>query len=230
MSMTPFNGDMTQALKWMQNNAPNIQSLISQKAAWYSRFNDTFWGDWETNVFDLRTANNFGLMVWCIILGVPSQLFGLYPAGNAWAYGSERQNFVWNPTFSPSLPDPNTEGGNFYGGGNTTVIDIADVRYALQLRYVSLLSNGSVKWINQMLAFIFNDGEPWDTAAGEYFYLADSTIVPATGVPAVTKPYYMEYRVGPNMNFSAQFLNLLNEAQYGLMPSSAGISYAVIQE
>lgn len=51
------------------------------------------------------------------------------------------------------------------------------------------------------------------------------------GAPApITTPYYMEYRVGANMGLSAQFINLLNNASYGIMPQCAGIRYAVVQE
>lgn len=307
MTMVPFNGDLTQAMKWMQSNAPNIQSLVNQKAAWYAKYNDSFWSDFQVNTFDLRTANNFGLLIWCIILGVPSQLFGLYPTGDAWAYGTNRQNYIYDPTFDPghTLPSPNTIGGNFYGGGNTTVVDLADVRAALQLRYVALVSNGSVKWINYMLNWIFGGGEPWNFAAGKYFYLADNTLTQDTvftvalqsngvtipsanytinqttgavtfgsghapaaaavltwsghwnfantsapiqfgtgngtnlsftlvnapgAVPPVTQSGYMEYRIGPNMGLSSQFLNLLNSPQYGITPSCAGIKYLVVQE
>jgi len=175
MAMTPYNGDLSQALKWMQNNAPAIQTLVRKKADWYSQYHDQFWSDWQTNVFDLRTANPFGLMVWCIILGVPSSLFGLYPDTVGWAYGQFRQNFVYSGT-DPNLPNPNLIGGNFAGGGNTTLLNLNEVRYALRLRYAALVSNGSIQEINRMLNYIFNNGEPWDFQNKKYFYVADLTI------------------------------------------------------
>lgn len=229
MSMTPFNGDLTQSLKWEQNNASAIQSLVAQKAAWYTKYNTTFWTNWEQQVFDLRTATPFGLMVWCVILGVPSQLFGLFPNSNAWAYGEDRQNFVYGGGALPAT-DRNLVGGNFAGGGNTTVVDLDDVRHALQLRYVSLVSNGRLSFINQMLRYIFNDNQPWDFPGKRYFYVADKTIQAATGIAAITADHYMEYRVGANMGLSSQFVNLLNSAQYGITPSCAGTKYLVVQE
>lgn len=173
-NMTPFNGDMTQALKWMQNNAPNIQAMINQKAAWYSKYNDQFWSNWQSGVYDLRTAGPFGFLVWCIILGVPSQLFGLYPVSNGWAFGANRQNFIYSGGAQPSV-NQNTVGGNFAGGGATTILNLNEVRWALQLRYVALVSNGNVKFINRMLQFIFNGGQPWNYPNKKYFYLMDST-------------------------------------------------------
>ncbi|XAO36857.1 hypothetical protein WP1_218 [Pseudomonas phage WP1] len=41
------------------------------------------WANWERDVFQLKTANPFGLMAWCIILGTPSKGFGLYPKNSS---------------------------------------------------------------------------------------------------------------------------------------------------
>lgn len=175
MTMTPFNGDLTQALKWMQNEAPNLQELISQKAAWYQTFHTNFWKDWETSVFDLRTANNFGLAVWCAILGLPQTPFNLVPIANAWAFGANRQNFVYSG-IDLALPNPNTTGGNFYGSSQDNLNSLDEVRYALQLRYVALTGNCRISLINRMLQYILNGGKPWDLANKKYAYVADSTM------------------------------------------------------
>lgn len=222
MAMTPYNTDLKQCLKWMQNNAPNIQSLINQKANWYAQFQDQFWEDWYNNVFNLRTATPFGLMIWCIILGVPSQLFGLYGTEFLWAYGKFRQNYVWSGVIPPPA-DANDTGGNFAGGGNTSVLDIQEVRWALQLRYATLVSNGRTAFINYMLNWIFNDGQPWDFPGKRYFYLAD-----CTSVVDQTIPMTMDYHIGSAMDFSAQFITLLNTEKYGIIPQCAGTSYQVI--
>lgn len=181
MTMTPYNTDITRALKWMHNNAPNIQSIVQQKSNWYVQFQDQFWDQWEIDVFNLQTASPFGLMVWCIILGVPAALFGLYPENLSWAFGPNRQNFVYSGS-DPTLPNPNLTGGNFYGGGNSTIVDLQEVRWALQLRYAALISNGRVQFINEMLNWIFNGGQPWNFATKNYIYLADSTTYGAAPV------------------------------------------------
>lgn len=233
MTMTPPNGSILQALKWMQNNAPNIQSLVQQKSDWYAQFNEGFWNDWKTNIFDIRTANSFGIMIWCTILGVPSSLFGLYPTGKtSWAYGANRQNYIYSGT-DPLLPDPNLEGGNFFGGGNATIVDIQDARWTLMLRYAALVSNGRIALMNHMLRFIFNDDEPWDFPGKKYFYAIDVTapdVQPATPTPPVAQAMQLEYRIGANMPLSAQFIITINSPQYGLMPTCAGVKYTVIQE
>lgn len=231
MTMTPYNGDITQALKWLQSNAPNIQSLVNQKAAWYQQYNDSFWSDWEANVFDISTANQFGILLWCIILGVPSAIFGIYGGGVSWAYGVNRQNFIYSG-FDPTIPAKNMTGGNFFGGGSTTIIDIEEARQALMLRYATLVSNGSIKFINKMLRFVMNNNQPWNFPGKVYFYVTDSTAPAQSLVPTapVTTDLHMEYRIGANLNLSAQFINILNDPKYGILPSCAGTSYTVIQE
>lgn len=313
MTMTPYNTDLTRALKWMHNNAPNIQSIITQKANWYSKYNDQFWANWEANVFDIRTANAFGLVVWCIILGIPLSLFNFEPNTNAFAYGPQRGNFLdggghtlpfsfsgspviysngvatpsgnysintttgqitytgapasaTNLSWTGSIVDNltgqttivnqprqfgtgdgstvtfsllpsnsanyNQIGFNFYGGGKNVVGLLSEIRHACQLRYAALVSNGRQLWINQMLRYIFNGGAAWDFPGKKYFYLTDATMSatqPFTVAP-VTRTLYMEYRIGANMGISSQFLNILNNPSYGIMPKCAGIAYTVVQE
>lgn len=230
MSLTPYNGDIKQSLKWMQNNAPAIQSLIASKAAWYNNYHTQFWAQWTTNVFDIRTANPFGLMIWCIILGVPSDIFGLFPTNNSWAYGANRQNFVYSGM--SAVANPNTVGGNFYGGGNTTVINLNEVRWALQLRYSALVSNGRIEYINRMLKYIFSPNAAWNFPGKQYFYCTDLTAPAQTLTPTapVTVPFYLEYRIGLNTPISGQFLTLMNSPQYGIMPVGAACRYLVKQE
>jgi hypothetical protein len=258
MTMTPYNPDLTRSLKWMQNNAPNIQAIIQAKQTWYTKYNTGFWNNWEENIFNLETANAFGLVVWCIILGLPLDIFVFDPITNAFAYGAQRGNFLdgggnvapiqfvgttlaiqsggvtvppanwslnetsdaitftappnegaaltWTGTVTQQntgqtmivqqprqfgtgtgvqtvfslIPSDsenyNQVGNNFYGGGSNVVGLLSEIRYACQLRYIALVSNGRQQWINQMLQYIFNNGQPWNFPGKEYFYLTDNTM------------------------------------------------------
>jgi hypothetical protein len=269
MTMTPFNPDLTRSLKWMQNNAPNIQAIIQAKNAWFTKYNTAFWSNWEENVFDLQTANAFGLVVWCIILGLPLDIFVFDPISNAFAYGAQRGNFLdgggnvapiqfttgtlqiaasgvtvpsgdWTLnsttdevtfTTAPALDAPltwtgtvtqqhtgqmllvqqprqfgvgdgtttsfslipsdsanyNQVGNNFYGGGSSVVGMLSEIRYACQLRYIALVSNGRQQWINQMLQYIFNNGQPWNFPEKQYFYLTDNTLAVQNVIGAVVE-------------------------------------------
>jgi hypothetical protein len=221
MSMVPWNGDIRQCLKWMQNNAPRIQALIQSKTNWYYLNNEAFWQAWQVNVFNLRTANNFGLMVWCIILGLPAQLFGLQGVSRAWAYGKNRQNYVAQ---APLPPNPNTLGGNFYGGGNTTLISLAEVRWTLLLRYAMLVGNGRIEYVNRALKNVFSPDDPWDLAAGKFAYVKD-----VTSSDGSRAKFEVEYVFGAGLGLSPQFLNLLRAPQYGVLPRFAGSKIIVTE-
>lgn len=236
MALTPYDTNILRALKWQQGNAPNVTSLITQKADWYQKNHTDFWTNWEASVFDLRTAGPFGILIWCIILGVPSQLFGLYGNSRGWAYGPNRQNYKYVGDASKAPANANLIGGNFAGGGSTSILSLKEARWALRLRYAALVSNGRIEFVNYMLNWIFNDGKAWDFANKKYFYVADSTIVPVAASPgvvpvaAINGAFKIEYRIGAAMDFSAQFINLLNSPQFGITPQFAGSQYTVIVE
>lgn len=224
MSLTPYNGDIKQCLKWLQNNAPQLQQLIQSKSDWYQQYHSKFWSDWESNIFDLRTCNAFGLMIWCIILNVPSDLFGLFPLNLSFAFGNQRQNFTAVGDPNAPVTNPNVPGGNFYGGGNTTILDLTEVRWALQLRYVALVSDGRLSFINEMLNFIFNDAQPWDFPNKKYFYVADSSVAP--GAATVTG-MWANYWEGNQAQYSTPRTNLLLQSNSPSNASWTKNSYTV---
>lgn len=224
MSMTPYNSDIKLNLKWLQAQAQDVQDLIQAKSDWYNQNETLFWKNWQTSVFDLRTATPFGIMVWCIILGVPAQSFGLYPASPSWAFGSLRENFIYSGT-DPNFKNPST-GGNFYGGGSAEVLDLDEIRNVLRTRYVALVSNGSIKFVNEMLRYIWNKNQPWDVAGGRYFYAVDCT----SDVSPRLAPFVINYHIGPNMGLSAQLINVLNSTSMGIMPTNCGSKSTVIQD
>lgn len=199
--MEKFNTDLRQVLKWLHNKAPNIQALINSKNDWYEKYNNGFWDNWYTDVFNLDTCNEFGIYVWCEILGVPKDKFVLEPLENAWAYGEYRKNYV----ASSSNTDPNREvvGGNFMGGGNEVITGIEEARLALKLRYAALISDGRLESINYMLNWIINKGEPYDFAAGKYFSVVDDSSTPTTGavdLDVVSTDWAGEYHLRSNEN------------------------------
>lgn len=138
-----YNANIMRSLLWRNNAAPNITELIQNKQDYFDADNRDFWESWFTDVFDLRTANKFGLSVWSIILGFPISLLpDVLPADNSnWGFGSFRKNFN-NGNFTP------------LGGFPLTV---EDARIVLRLRYYQLTTNGNVSGLNLMLDDIFSD-------------------------------------------------------------------------
>lgn len=60
--------DLKQCLLWQYQNSEKLKSLILSKEEWYSGHQAQFWQDWYDNVFNIDTANDFGLSVWGQIL------------------------------------------------------------------------------------------------------------------------------------------------------------------
>lgn len=142
-----FSVNLLRALLWEYNDATNLQGLLEQKQAWYDANERDFWQNWITNVFDLRTCNEFGLRVWSIILGL--NLFVNSPPDS-----------LSKPTFGFDSPFYKNFGrGNFsnFSNGGSVVLSTEMKRLALRLRYFQLVSSGTVPETNRMLAYLFAD-------------------------------------------------------------------------
>lgn len=141
-----YSVNLLRAIVWQYDSAANLRGLVQAQQDWMDDNQEAFWTDWYTDVFDLRTANTFGLTVWSIILGVP--LVGPSSSGKegpAWAFGSARQNFGR---------------GNFGGSGAPIALQEEEARLVLRLRYYQLVSRGTVPATNAFLAELFADQGP----------------------------------------------------------------------
>lgn len=136
--------DLEKALDWQRAKAPILKSLIQKKQAWYEASHCDFWNDWVTDVFNLDTANEFGLSVWSIILDEP--LFGVTkksdPGYPAFGFGQYMRNFGR---------------GNFGANSDTGFnFTLEQKRTILKLKAFILFSfNGSVTQTNERLEGIF---------------------------------------------------------------------------
>lgn len=134
-----YSVDLLQSILWQYNEAANLQSLIEQKQAWYDINQSEFWNDWYTDVFNLETANFFGLSVWSIILNVP--LFvPVDPEPNdkpIWGFN----RIVSFPTLENTYLNFNNS--NFSTRGQVIVLTLEEQRFILRLRYFQLVSNGT---------------------------------------------------------------------------------------
>lgn len=135
--------DLSTAIDWQRGSAEKLNKLITLKQQWYDNNYCDFWNNWITDVFDLRTANEFGLSVWSIILDLP--LFDQsqksrsdYPAIY---FGSFKKNF---------------NNGNF-GKNASTVNDLTvdQKRIMLQLKAFIMHSRSSTYEINIKMTELF---------------------------------------------------------------------------
>lgn len=136
--------DVMQSLLWQYNEALRLQSLLQSKQDWYDENQAGFWNDWYTDIFNLKTANSFGLSVWAIILQQPIIFNNVAnPNKVSWGFGS---------------PHPNFTRGNFaQTDGYTYILPKETARILLRLRYYQLTTAGTVPEINRMLKDVFSD-------------------------------------------------------------------------
>lgn len=139
-----FSVDLIKASLWQYDQATNLQGLLNQKAEWYNENQTDFWQNWIRDVFFLDTANDFGLTVWGIILGQP--LYVNIPNENrpTWGFEEFHRNF---------------ERGNF-SPGSSQRLRTETARILLKLRYVQLISSGTIPESNRRLAWVFKDYGP----------------------------------------------------------------------
>lgn len=203
--MKDYNSDILRPLDWQRNKAPNITSILTFKKNWYASNQYQFWEDWRKGVFDLTTAEPFGLLVWSFILDVPAQAFVLFPGDIFFGFGVNRQNYYNVP--SPAPDYGSVEGGNFIGGNDNTILTSLEARWALRMKYYSLISNGSVPMLNRALRGVFGiDGQGRSNA-----YVEDGLDMT------------MKYR--HRGIWSTAFIEAVTT--YDMLPRVAGVSYTI---
>ena len=140
-----FSVNLLRALLWQYNEATTLQSLLEKKADWYEVNQTQFWENWIRDVFDLRTANQFGLVVWGILLGLKLYV-NTAPQPSQPVIGFDNILFA------------NFDNGNFGSkNGTSYMLPVATQRIALQLRYARLTGCGAVPEINRILKYVFKD-------------------------------------------------------------------------
>lgn len=138
-----FSADLLRAILWQYNDAINLQGILQKKQDWRNENQTAFWAGWIRDVFDLRTANEFGLRVWAIILDMPLFISSAPLATKpTWGFGPYRYNFRGGANFSSAA-------------GFTSALPLEAKRLALQLRYFQLTTAGTIPEINRMLKFLF---------------------------------------------------------------------------
>lgn len=66
--------DLEKSILWQYDKSDKLKSLITQKQAWYKENVTDFITNFFSNIFNLKTANDFGLAVWGKILNFPRQI------------------------------------------------------------------------------------------------------------------------------------------------------------
>lgn len=200
-----FSVDLLQVLLWQYNEATALQGLLTQKQSWYDLNQMQFWMDWYVNVFDLRTANLFGLSVWSIILNVPLFVNLDPPPPGAPIFG-----FNEVPSINTYL---NFNNSCFSSLDTQIFLTVEEQRLVLRLRYYQLVSRGAIPEINTFLHELFN-----------------SNAVPYQGNAWVldgfdmTMTYVFDFFLPRTMRIIIKALDLLPR------PAGVGLKYVVLTD
>lgn len=138
--MSIFSADFSDVILWQYDRATNLKSLIQNKQEFYNQNVDKFFEDWYRDVFNLDTANYFGLIVWAIILGCTeyieiTQIIGQKAIG----YGEHHKNF---------------HESNFALSSYIYSLKPEQLRKVLKAQMYNFNSNGSLYDINKILTTV----------------------------------------------------------------------------
>lgn len=138
-----FSVDLLKALLWQYNDAENLQNILQSKQDWYNENQTAFWQSWYDNVFNLMTADNFGLTVWSIILDIPIVVVSEPPETGEIPWGYEEYSENYN-------------NGNFAGSSTPIqTLTTEQARTVLRMRYFQITSRGTIPEINNFLNILF---------------------------------------------------------------------------
>ncbi len=241
-----YSINLLRALLWQDNTATNLTALLQAKQTWYDENVSTFFEDWVTDVFDIRTANEFGLAVWAIILGVPTTVI-LPPTTKAnFGFGlpllltdAANQRGTWSPTtgvvVTAGQTDPNagTEAVkvDLTGGSGTKKVSMVPVASGIPAGTTTLTVQ--VKLISGTQGAISSDingtAQAWPTLTAGVWTPITLTfsnpalahafdIVSATGSTAVLDIFYPKLATGnKTSNGNLNF----NNGNFGSLTSQA---------
>jgi hypothetical protein len=134
-----YSLNLLEVLQWRNSVSEKLIGILQDWNSFYEEWHTEFWEDWYNDVFNLQTANDFGLSVWAIILDFP-QINDTIPA-----------NY---PAFSFNRAE-NFNHGNFLPNASTIHLTTEELRIALKLQYYKWVSNCVPSVVNKFLAFVF---------------------------------------------------------------------------
>lgn len=137
------HANLLRAILWQYSHADKLKALAQAKQDWRDRNIEQFWSDWYRDVFNINTANDFGLAIWGKILGIPITVDIDPSTGReVWGFGVENLNFG---------------NGNFgRRSSGSASLTRSQKRMLLKMRYFNLTHKPSVANINKMLSDTFS--------------------------------------------------------------------------
>lgn len=139
-----FSVNLLSAILWQYEESGNLKSLLQKKQEWVNSNHSNFWRSWYRDVFNIDTANSFGLSVWGRILDIPLGVEQKpQPKKFSFGFGENHANF---------------NNGNF---GTLTqyrqALSLYQQRLVVRMRYFQITCRPTVPEINDFLKYLFGD-------------------------------------------------------------------------
>lgn len=132
------------AVLWQYEDSEKLKALAYAKQAWTTENQTNFWLGWYRDVFNVDTANAFGLSIWGRILNVRLGVEVAPQDKVNFGFGSFNKNFNAPSNFGVT-------------SDQTQSLTIEQQRLVIKLRYFQLTSRGTVPEINRFLNQLFGN-------------------------------------------------------------------------
>ena len=214
-----FSVNILQVIIWQYAQATNLVNLLNQKQNWWNVNQTQFWLDWYANVFNLQTANTFGLSVWSYILGVPLYIV-LDPEPSDTPVFGFNDNSMY-PTLENTYLNFGATGGNFSSRGSYISLSVEETRFLLRLRYFQLYTRGNCEYSG-----VQAPNAPIQGINNFLEYLINSSSIGYTGTIYVLDNLNMTITyVFTGSNFPSGLLTALTKLD--ILPRPAGVAVII---
>ena len=139
-----LNVNLLRSILWQYENADKLKALVIGQQEWINENHTDFWNNWIRDVFNLKTANAFGLAVWARILNVSLTIEREKNLDDVFGFGAEHDNF--------------NNGGFGVAAGAIDNVSVEQARKMLLARYFTLTYAPTVPNINMILEVLFGEG------------------------------------------------------------------------
>ena len=139
-----LNVNLLRSILWQYENADKLKTLVLGQQEWINENHTDFWNGWIRDVFNLKTANAFGLSVWTRILNVSLTIEREQNIDDVLGFGIEHENF--------------NNGGFGVATGAIDNVSVEQARKMLLARYFTLTYAPTVPNINMILEVLFGAG------------------------------------------------------------------------
>ncbi len=159
--------NLLQAILWQYEDAEKLLSLARAKQDWVNQHQSEFWENWYRDVFNIDTANDFGLSVWGRILNIRLNTEDGRPlTGDIFGFGDFYANY---------------DNGYYHDGVlERGSLSTAQKRLVIRLRYFQLTTRATIPEINKFMAKLFEESgrvlvwDNMDMSIVYYFQFAPS--------------------------------------------------------